>query len=308
MTNATPSPALPRPALARRARLLLAAPAVLLAISACSAAPAASPTPGATGTPTSTPNPTPTAVADGIQHPTGAKDVVIRFDVSGGFAPVEFMATSAPSFTLYGDGTVVFRDANAIPPESSDNVARNVPFLTINIGEEGIQALLKEALGPGGIAVAQGPYMGQGADIPTSTFTVFAGGQKKEVSVVGLSPEIHPQNQAIVAQLAKFSETLAGFADKVAGEQPYVPTAYRGVLIKVDQPFGPVVEWPWTTIKASDFKGGDNEFFLTRTLTAAEVAELGIKDTIGGMTGISLSSEGKVYTFSLRPLLPDEAS
>jgi hypothetical protein len=305
MTTATSTSASPRPA---RTRLLLTAPALLLALAACGgAAPTASP--GATGTPTSNPTtaPTPTAVA-GIQHPTGAKDVVLRFEQGGGFMPVEFMATNAPSFTLYGDGTVVFRDPTAMPPEFNDGVVRNVPFQTVNIGEDGIQALLSEALGPGGLAIAQGPYMGMGADIPTATFTVFAGGQKKEVSVVGLSPDMHPQNVAIVTQLSKFAEKLGNFGKDAAGEVPYVPAAFRGVLNKVDQPFGPVVEWPWQDVKPSDFKSGENEFLLTRTLTVDEIEALGVPQIGGGMTGVSLSSGGQVYTFSLRPLLPDEAS
>jgi hypothetical protein len=299
MTNASSS--------TRRARVTLAAPALLLALSGCSPA-APSQTPGASGSPTSTPNPSPTAVADGIQHPTGAKDVVLRLDTSGGFAPVEFTATSAPSFTLYGDGTVVFRDAAAIAPESNDNVSRGVPFLIANIGEDGIQALLEEGLGRGGLAIARGPYMGLGADIPTTTFTVFAGGEKKDVSVVGLSPEMHPQNVAIVTQLSAFAERLGKFANQVAGEQPYVPAAFRGTLIKVDQPFGPVIEWPWASITPADFKGDPNAFFLTRILSAAEMDELGIDGIAGGLTGVSLRSKDAVYTLSVRPLLPDEAS
>jgi hypothetical protein len=308
MTNATPAPVPPRPK-----RLLLAAPALLLAISACSPAGAPTTGPGSTGSPTSSPgadpttDPTPTTVA-GLEHPTGAKDIVLRFEQGGGFVPVEFMATNAPSFTLYGDGTVVFRDPAAVPPELNDGVFRSVPFQTVNIGEEGIQAILAEALGPGGIAIAQGPYQGLGADFPTSTFTVFAGGQKKEVSVSGLSPEMHPQNVGIVTQLARFADKLGGFGKDVAAEAPYVPAAYRGILINADQAIGPVLPWPWPGVKPSDFKAGANEFFMTRAMTQAEVDELGIPQIGGGMNGISVSADGKIYTFALRPLLPDEAS
>ena len=67
---------------------------------------------------------------------------------------------------------------------------------------------------------------------------------------------------------------------------------------------GPVGEWPWTDIKASDFTSGDNEFFKTRTLTAAEVEATGIEGIAGGMIGVAVQSEGKVYTLSLRPLAP----
>ena len=45
-------------------------------------------------------------------------------------------ATEAPSFTLYGDGTVVFRDPMSPAPEPVGGVNRLVPFLTIKLDEE----------------------------------------------------------------------------------------------------------------------------------------------------------------------------
>jgi hypothetical protein len=232
--------------------------------------------------------------------------VVLRIETSGGFAPIESAATSAASFTLYGDGTVVWRDPTTPAPEPVGNVNRSVPFQTIHLDEEGIQALLEEALGPGGLGLAVGPYMGMGADIPSTVFTVNADGGTKQVSVTGLSPEIHPQDRVIVASLAHLAERLDGFARDVAGEQPFVPAGYRGILMKVDQPFGPVVDWPWTTLKPSDFVTGENEFFSTRTLSLADVQALGIPDSAGGLMGLSLKSGGQLYTLALRPLLPDE--
>ena len=143
----------------------------------------------------------------------------------GGFVPIEFFATAAPTFTLYGDGTVVFRDPTATPPDPVGNVNRLSPFLTIRLDEDGIQALLADAIGRGGLGIAAGPYQGMGADIPTTTFTITADGRTKEVSVVGLSPEMHPQNVAIVTAIAGLGARLDGFAGAVAGEQVYVPAA-----------------------------------------------------------------------------------
>jgi hypothetical protein len=244
----------------------------------------------------------------GIEHPTGPTDIVLRFEESGGFVPLEVNATYAPSFTLYGDGRVVFRDPWAPAPEPVDNVGRAVPFQTIQLGEAAIQRLLEEAIGPGGLGVASGPYTGMSADIPTSTFTISAAGQTKQVSVTGLSADMHPQDALVVGSLAAFAERLRGFADDVVGEQPYLPEAYRGILIPVDQPFGPVVAWPWPDVDADEFVAGQNEFFLSRTMTPAEVATLGITDAEGGLQGVALQDGGKIYTFALRPLLPDETS
>jgi hypothetical protein len=286
------------------------APAIALLAAAVASACGSSgtPTSSPTGSPTAgaTPAPSGTPILDAIQHPTGARDVILRMETSGGFAPIEFMATSAPSFTLYGDGTVVFRDPSASPPTSNDNVNRSVPFQTIRLGEDAIQSLLSQAIGPGGLGVAIGPYMGLGADIPSTNFTIAADGRTKTVSVIGLSVELHPQDASIVAALAHLGQLLDGFGSAVAGEEPYVPAAFRGVLTQIDQPIGPVKPWPWTTIEPGDFVKGVNEFLLTHTLTSADGAALGIDGAAGGLQGLTLQSGAELYSFALRPLLPDE--
>jgi hypothetical protein len=292
---------------ARPARSPLVAVSVLamaLVVACGGSAPSGTPTSSAGPTPASTPTVTPDP--DAIQHPTAATDLLLRMESGGGFVPIEFFATAAPTFTLYGDGTVVFRDPAATPLDPVGNVNRLSPFLTIRLDEEGIQALLADAIGRGGLGIAAGPYMGMGADIPTTTFTITADGRTKEVSVVGLSPDMHPQNVAIVTALAGLGARLDGFGGAVAGEQVYVPAAYRGVLMKIDQPFGPVVEWPWAGIEPAEFVSGENEFFMLRTMTAAEIGVLAIPAIEGGFQGLSVQKAGKLYTFALRPLLPDE--
>ena len=313
MINATSGFDSPRPPSTRRGTgSTRAAAAALLAVSmaACSTAAAPSATPGSTAAPSQGPStappPTPVATSGGLEHPTGATDIVLRFEETGGFVPIEHNATYAPSFTLYGDGTIVFRDPYAVGPDAGNNVRLSVPFQAVKLDEAGIQALLEQALNVGGLAIAGGPYSGMLIDIPTSTFTISVGGKTKQVSVTGLSPESHPENAAIIGQLADFAEFLRTFADKTAGEAPYLPAAYRGVLFEVEQPMGPVVAWPWTDLTVDDFAGGENELFKTATLTPAQVEALGIDGVEGGMTGVAVQSEGKLYTFSIRPLLPDE--
>jgi hypothetical protein len=309
MTNALPGFDSPRPTTSSppfRVAQAVAAALLISTVAACAAAPGPAATPGSTGSPTTGPTPSPSAPT-GLEHPTGARDILLRFEESGGFVPIEYNATYAPSFTLYGDGTLVFRDPYAVAPESNDNISRAVPFMVAKLDQESIQALLDQALGQGGLAVATGPYDGgMNADIPTSTFTIAVDGKTKQVSVTGLSPDSHPGNAAIVGQLAAFAELLRGFADRIATEQPYTPAGYRGVLIEVEQPMGPVMDWPWADVTPADFASGENEFFKTRTVTAAEVDELGIEGIGGGMIGVATQFEGKVYTLSLRPLLPDE--
>jgi hypothetical protein len=297
MTDHLPASGNPRPP--RRAAATIA---LFLALTeACSPATG---TPGPSAGATSTPTPT----AAGIEHPTGATDIVLRFEEGGGFVPVDFLATQAPSFTLYGDGTVVFRDSQATPPEPVGNVNRSVPFQTIRLGEEGIQTLIEQALGPGGLGIALGPYMGLGADIPTATFTINADGREKQVSVIGLSPDMHPQDTLIVTSLANFAERLRTFGNDVAGEVVYEPTGYRGTLQKIDQANGAVVDWPWTDVAPGDFTSGANDFLLLHPLTPAQVSALAIPGVEGGMLGLNIQKDGKLYALALRPLLPDEKS
>ena len=47
------------------------------------------------------------ASSPSIAHGTGPGDLVLRWGYEGGFTPPEFQLTNLPSFSLYGDGTVV---------------------------------------------------------------------------------------------------------------------------------------------------------------------------------------------------------
>ena len=291
---------------------LLAAPALLAFLTvACSGAPAtANPSGGLSANPSAGPTASPTAaptVEGEIAHPTGATDVVLRIEETGGLMPVESSVTYTPTFTLYGDGTVIWRDNFAMPPESSDNLMRPTPLMTTRLDEGSIQALLAEAIGPGGLGVAVGPYNEtMSADIPSTIFTINAGGipEPKRVEVVALSPEAHPKNLQVITALAGLAEKLRMF-DTVVNAQAYVPAGYRGVLMPTEQAFGPVVDWPWPDIKPDEF-GGDNEFFRTRQLTPDEVGALGIKNIASGVSGFVLQHGDDLYSFGLRPLLPDD--
>ncbi|HJP87452.1 MAG TPA: hypothetical protein VJ850_00230 [Candidatus Limnocylindrales bacterium] len=242
----------------------------------------------------------------GIQHPTGATDVVLRLESGGGFVPIDFLATNAPIFTLYGDGRVVWRDANAPVPDQQGSVSPLAPFRTVRLTEPAIQSLLEDALGRGGLQDAAETYMGNGADLPSTTFTINANGVTKTVTATPLSVEMQPNAGPVMAALVGLQERLSGFGAIVGESELYAPTAYRGILMPQDAAFNPPVDWPWTTITPADFKTDGNEFLLQRVLTADDVGKLGLKGIEGGFQGLTLKSGSKFFTFSLRPLLPDE--
>ena len=105
---------------------LAALPLVLTLVAACSGA-SATPTPSSPGaTPGASPTPAVTAgpTVGAIDHKTGATDVILRLEEGGGFVPIDFLASQAPSFTLYGDGVIVFQPKvetfpSPTPPASS---------------------------------------------------------------------------------------------------------------------------------------------------------------------------------------------
>ena len=108
--------------------------------------------------PSTSPSATPGAFG-AIEHATGATDVVLRFDEGGGFVMPAFLASQAPIFTLYGDGTVIFRNPVKDEPPSrsatSSGPARSGPR---KLTEEQIQDLLEWRSARAGSAIARADY------------------------------------------------------------------------------------------------------------------------------------------------------
>jgi hypothetical protein len=250
-----------------------------------------------------------------IDHPTGASDVVLRFEEGGGFVAPGIIATQAPSFSLYGDGTVVFRNVLQAPEDRGDGIGRGVAFRIARLSEGQIQKVLDRAINEGALGIARARYdSGMIADAPTATFTLNAGGLTKTVSVMALGMEATPGvDSATLKALSGLGELLRNFdaAEGGAGE-PYQPERFRGVLNDAGGPNRGARQWPWPDIKPTDFvapAGQNGIAFARRVLTSADVGKLGIADVAGGVMGIVLTGpDGKTYSLDLRPLLPDELS
>src|SRR3954468_13768437 len=116
----------------------LAAASFAVIVAACFASGAASPASSAppTGPGSGAPSPSatppsasPSVVPAGtIDHPTGATDVILRYDEGGGVVMPAFAATMVPWFTLYGDGTMIFRNPNLEPPPAQGSVMPQGPM------------------------------------------------------------------------------------------------------------------------------------------------------------------------------------
>jgi hypothetical protein len=293
--------------LTRRLRLSVVALSMLVVAGCAGSAASPSPTTG----PTATPQPTLE-----IDHKLGASDLVLRYDQGGGFIAPWAIVTQAPIFSLYGDGTIVFRDLTAPAPESQDGLGRGTPYQTAKLSESQIQALLKQAINDGALGIARAQYMNDRvADAPTTVFTIHAGGVDKTVSAYGLGIDVQPSpDAAVLTALAKLGERLGQFNAAGFQTQPYVPTRYRAMLLDpqmVGVQHAPI-DWPWSNIKVTEFAAPadpNGPTFPRRVVTADDVAKLNLKDLEGGLMGIPVKApDGKVYALALRPLLPDEAS
>ena len=303
--------------LPRRKALFLVLLALVLTFAACSSAGgAASPPASPAGSiePSTAPSTSPDANA--IDHPTGATDIILRYDEGGGFVMASYAATMVPPFTLYGDGTIVFRDPTIELPPMQGSVGRFNPLRTARLSEEQIQDVLQLALGEGGLAVARPEYRNDMiADAGTAIFTVQAGGLTKTVSVyaLGLDPAMEGvQDGQARAGFAKLAQALTSIEKGGAiAATEYAPPAYRGILMENPGIVDPgMVAWPWDDLAPADFvidADPNGLQFPHRTMTSAEIDALGIDGYEGGLQNVTLKGpDGMTYTLSLRPLLPDE--
>jgi len=275
--------------------------ALALAVAACGSPPAA------------TTSPTP----EGITHATGSTDIVLRFDEAGGFVPVEFFAAHVPYFTLYGDGRVVFVSMAAASELAPSGVSTGPAIRTARMSEDQIQSLLGFALREGGLAIARTDYPNPTvADAATAVFEINAAGDSKTVSVVALGLGGDPgPDTAVLAALVRLGDRLRDFDQGgTLASDPYVPTAYRGVLVETGGAQGLEVRpWPWTTLTSSDFvvpADPDGPQHRMHVLTPDEASLVDVPGFERGVTGglFYRGSDGMVYSFVLRPLLPDETA
>jgi hypothetical protein len=199
-------------------------------------------------------------------------------------------------------------------PAPQGSVATFNPLRTAKLSEEQIQDLLVYALGEGGLAIARANYENNMvADASTAVFTVHAGGVDKTVSVYALGMDT--QGGADAPARAAFQRLSARLTDFDQGgtfeTAVYRAQGYRAVLMDATGIQAPDVRaWPWSDLTVSDFKPDadpNGVQFPHRTMTPAEIEPLAVKAFEGGFQGLVLTgSDKKVYTLSLRPLLPDD--
>src|SRR3990170_1630744 len=250
-----------------------------------------------------------------IEHATGPRDVVLRLNNGGADLGVSDLGGESfqpgPEFTLYGDGTVIFRNERAELPPTEGPIVRARPFRTAHLNEDEIHSLLRFALGEGGLANACERYEERTSEgiWVSAVFTIHAGGLDKRVVVGGPSPL-----ESLTDDLRNFDQwsgisTQVWVADRywgnLLGAGPYIE---QGLL--PDPRATGIVRWPWPAIAPAEFVGLADYSAGRRVMSADEAAVLGLSDNGGVVQRIYLlgPDDETIYSFSLWPMVPDETS
>jgi hypothetical protein len=292
---------------------LLRLPTIIVAgllVGAC--APAASQTPlTSPSPPTASPSETP---IDDIEHATGSTDVLLRFDNGPDLSVCDLcgeLFQPGPEFTLYGDGTVIFRNDQARLPPAEGPISRAGPFRIAELDEDQVQSLLRFALEEGGLRGADERYEARDVDrVSSAVFTVHAGGLDKSVKVFGPSP------------LGPLGDHLRNFDRSGIPTTVWVPDRYWGNLLDAsifssigdgslpNLPETGPVPWPWSDITPPEFAVVplDDRWGRRRVMSAEEATVLSFSDNGGVVQRIYLfGPDGEtIYYFSLWPMLPDD--
>jgi hypothetical protein len=225
----------------------------------------------------------------------------------GGFVPMGFLLTQAPTFTLYGDGTVIFQQIDTRVDAFNQPM---LPWLVGHLDEDGVQSLLQFAMSNGRLANARDTYEDPMiADASTTIFNLNAGGLQKVVSVYALSETSQPgRDAADRAGFAQLAEALRNFQSQegLGDVVPYDAEWYRVVVMEAfGEPVNAPDAWPWEDLDLEDFPMGDEGRI---TNLDEEHVSLLLETPNGGHIGLWVESpDGETFVqLGVRPLLPEE--
>ena len=255
--------------------------------------------------------------AEGIVHPKGPDEIVVRVETGGGFVPVEYNLTATPEFSLYGDGRVIETGPTILiyPGPALPNLQTTV------ISEEAIQGIL-EAAREAGLFDPTIDYGQPGiTDVGTTTFTINADGQTYRTDIYALGMEegaggLTMEQQQARAAVSDFRAKLMDLTAFETEEIVWEPFEYEALDVfsrAVDPAASPDpadvqpnrLAWPLDDL-ATAGAAVQPEGYRRVTVTGDDLATL--KPLLDEATQITIwESAGKDYNLSFRPLLPDEA-
>jgi hypothetical protein len=250
-----------------------------------------------------------------ISHPTGAEDLVLRVETTGGFVPMEYNLTRLPSWSLYGDGRIVTEGPQIeIYPQPA------LPNLLVRrVTEDGIQAIL-EAARDVGLMQSDATYPNPCViDAPDTVFTVTADGSTSVVSATALGFDgggtCEGVDVAARGRISTFQNDLGDLASwlpdgSVGAEETYEPQEIRIFVLPYqgdpNLPQEPT-SWPLETPLGSFGRpaGDQLQDASCGSVTGTDLENL--RPSLEGANQLTpWESGGERHRLLLRPLLPDE--
>lgn len=254
----------------------------------------------------------------GIDHAISPEEVLVRISLEGGFVPVEWHYTNLPTFSLYGDGTLVLPGAQIelYPGPALPAIARR------QIDAAGIQAILEEAVDASDGIPADLDDLGftSIADASTTVISISAGGVDRTIRAYALSeltdrPDGVPEREYLArVRLQELVSKLTGLDSWVPDgslgpESPFEASAarvYVGTYRDVDDLAQEPVPWPLDGglagfgdppdpaggLRCGVVRGADWDAVHDAASSANELTPW--------------TSDEAEYSILFRPLLPDE--
>jgi hypothetical protein len=252
---------------------------------------------------------TATASATPIAHPTGLNQVVIRTSTGGGFVAPQASLGAVPSFTLYGDGTIV---TPGVVPQISPGPAIR-PLLRRHISERRVQALLRGAKQAGLLAAGTIDYGNMGSvgisDAPTTTLILHAAGRRvtRQAYALGVTGRTTPAQAKARSALSRFIATLP---QGPAGAR-YIPNALVVFVTPSTgsgQPGSGPITWPLSSDLATAGTSISSGLgYRCITVSGANARTLlATLRTANDQSSWKASGSAGRYALIARPLLPDE--
>ena len=244
-----------------------------------------------------------------IGHPRSATAVVVRVSTGGGFVPVQVDLRSLPSFTLYGDGTVIV-PAPVIQIVPGPAV---YPLVRSRVSERQVQALLRRAQAAGLLARGAIGYGDMGAvgvsDMPTTTLIFDANGRHvRSAYALGATPgsgRLSPAQARARRALARF---IAQLPQGSTGT-PYTPHAIAVYVGPFQGQGNGRVRWPLASNLATAGRRPANGF----PYRCIGVRGRAVKTLLATLRRANEQSQwiarpGAARSFQVvaRPLLPDQ--
>ena len=243
---------------------------------------------------------------DGIDHPTGADDLVLQVHTAGGLTAPPLAAI--PQVSVYGDGRVI-----VVGPTTLEYPGAALPNLQQGfLSDEELQEVLRAA-GAAGLLDGDEPDYGDPGitDMPTTRVVINAGGVERDISAYALDFVDGDDNLEAAQREAR--QRLRDFLTVVDADVATERYDAGSVAVFVrpyltdEIPAAGQRDWPLGDLAGAGepYEGVDDTRCLVVTGDDAQTV-LDVADD--AREGARWSSGGSDYALVFRPLLPNETS